>query len=55
MGYWDATEKVLEDLGGRNPTCPIHGCEMFPADDHGRFTCVECGFGKVHDLAGRED
>ena len=54
MGYWDATEKVQQELGG-NPVCPIHNCEMFPADDHGRFSCPQCGLGKTYDLGNQDD
>jgi hypothetical protein len=55
MSYWDETDRIKAELGGNNPTCPIHGCEMFPCDDHGRFACMQCGFGKVHDLSDTED
>ena len=55
MGYWDATHKVKAALGGQNPTCPKHGCEMFPQDDHGRFWCPQCGFNNAHDLSDDGD
>lgn len=38
MGYWDATDRYLS-RHGRGPNCPSCGQEMFPQDDHGRFTC----------------
>ena len=43
MGYWDATDEYL-GRHGRGPTCPWCGEEMFPQDDHGRFTCF-CNLG----------
>jgi len=43
MNYWDATYDFLRRHGG-GPTCIHCGCEMFPTDDHGRFTCL-CGAG----------
>ena len=55
MGYWDRTDEVKRELGEQNPTCPIHKCEMFPIDDHGRFACFQCGLDKVQDLGGEED
>lgn len=55
MSYWDETDRIKQELGGRNPICPIHQREMFPADDHGRFTCIECGLGTTHDLSPGED
>lgn len=39
MGYWDETDRIIAENGGRNPTCPNCGKEMFPQDDHGRFVC----------------
>ncbi len=43
MGYWDATRQYLS-RHGRGPNCPFCGKEMFPQDDHGRFTCF-CNLG----------
>lgn len=43
MGYWDATDRFLSKHG-RGPKCPSCGSEMFPEDDHGRFSCI-CGGG----------
>ena len=45
MGYWDRTDNILKERGGRAPFCPNCGKEMFAADDHGRFTCF-CRLGK---------
>lgn len=42
MSYWDETDRYVRQNG--NPRCPGCGAEMFPEDDHGRFTCV-CGRG----------
>ncbi len=39
MGYWDETDQYMR-RHGRGPTCPRCGAEMFPQDDHGRFTCL---------------
>lgn len=47
--YWSATDDYQREHGG-NPTCPIHGTEMFPQDDHGRFVCFECGIGNPLDV-----
>ncbi len=55
MGYWDATEKVQQEHGGKNPTCPIHHCKMYPQDDHGRFFCPQCGLNKTHDFGAMEE
>ena len=55
MSYWDLTDTVRVELGGKNPTCSIHQCEMFSIDDHGRFMCPECGLDKVHDFGGDQD
>lgn len=35
--YWTATEDHLRANGGKVPTCPVHGTEMFAEDDHGRY------------------
>ncbi|HRY82242.1 MAG TPA: hypothetical protein P5232_00840 [Candidatus Moranbacteria bacterium] len=40
--YWIATDQIKKRLGGKNPKCPTCGGEMFPQDDHGRFTCFSC-------------
>jgi hypothetical protein len=40
MNYWTATDQVLAKNGGKGPRCPDCGGEMFPEDDHGRFTCM---------------
>jgi len=39
MSYWTATDDILRENGGHNPTCSACGQEMFPIDDHGRFSC----------------
>ncbi|MFC1594959.1 hypothetical protein ACFL3E_00845 [Patescibacteria group bacterium] len=46
MGYWDATDLIRKELGGRNPNCPECGEEMVAVDDHGRFECFSCGHGR---------
>lgn len=43
MGYWDETDQYIS-RHGRGPECPRCGEEMFPQDDHGRFTCF-CNLG----------
>jgi len=43
MGYWDATDRILRENGGRGPECPECRKNMYPMDDHGRFFC-ECGY-----------
>jgi len=48
MGYWDATDEYL-GRHGRGPTCSQCGAEMFPQDDHGRFTCF-CNLGNGLDV-----
>jgi len=48
MGYWDATDEYMGRYG-RGPTCPRCGQEMFPQDDHGRFTCF-CNLGGGFDV-----
>jgi hypothetical protein len=40
MNYWTATDEILAQHGGHGPKCPNCGQEMFPEDDHGRFTCM---------------
>lgn len=50
MGYWDATDLYLKRHGGEGPKCPLCGKEMFPMDDHGRFTCF-CSLGKTLDVS----
>lgn len=40
MGYWDATDQIMNANGGRGPACPYCGKTMSPADDHGRFICT---------------
>lgn len=37
MGYWDETDRILHENGGKSPICPVCKCEMFAIDDHGRF------------------
>jgi ribosomal protein S27AE len=40
--YWSVTDDMIRKNGGRNPTCPNCGKEMYALDDHGRFAC-SCG------------
>ncbi|MEK7658744.1 MAG: hypothetical protein AAB352_02645 [Patescibacteria group bacterium] len=40
MGYWDATDQIINANGGQNPICPACHQEMIPIDDHGRFSCA---------------
>lgn len=51
MGYWDATDQYLNSHGGSGPKCPSCGAEMFPQDDHGRFTCF-CSLGRGRNIFG---
>ncbi len=51
MGYWDATDQYLSRHGGRGPTCPSCGREMFAEDDHGRFLC-SCSGGGLDIVSG---
>jgi len=37
-----AIDEIKHKLGGKNPTCPVCGKEMFPEDDHGRFKRFSC-------------
>lgn len=39
MGYWDETDRIIAENGGKNPICPVCKTEMYPVDDHGRFAC----------------
>ncbi|EKD24052.1 MAG: hypothetical protein ACD_81C00119G0001 [uncultured bacterium] len=43
MSYWDATDRVLRENGGKGPPCGFCGREKFPIDDHGRFGCFCTG------------
>lgn len=45
MEYMDATDQYMSQHS-RGPTCPSCGKEMFPEDDHGRFSCF-CGGGTL--------
>ena len=49
MSYWDETDQYLSQHG-HGPKCPRCGKEMFPADDHGRFSCL-CNLGSHLDVA----
>ena len=51
MGYWDATDRIQKENGGRNPRCSC-GEEMVAVDDHGRFECWTCGGGQGSYLFG---
>ena len=53
MGYWDATDNIIEMNGGRNPICPTCGQEMFPIDDHGRFMCGCPGTDLIASILGK--
>lgn len=48
--YRLATDDYLDANEGKGPICPIHGTEMFAADDHGRFSCLECGLNNPLDV-----
>ena len=48
--YFDRTDAYLRTHGGQGPKCPVHGTEMFAADDHGRFACFSCGLGSALDV-----
>lgn len=39
MNYHTATDEILKRRGRHGPRCPNCGKEMFPIDDHGRFSC----------------
>lgn len=43
MGYWDETDRILDEHGGKGPPCPECGKNLYPFDDHGRFFC-ECDY-----------
>ena len=53
MGYWDGTNEYLRSHGGQGPACPSCGKRMFPADDHGRFSCF-CNNGEFDAISGRQ-
>ena len=40
MDYWTATDEITRQNGGQGPKCPRCHQVMFPADEHGRFTCM---------------
>lgn len=46
--YYSGTDDYLRSHG-RGPTCPRCGGEMFPSDDHGRFTCL-CNLASALDV-----
>lgn len=48
MEYHDATAQYMR-RHGRGPNCSSCGKEMFPQDDHGRFTCF-CNIGGGFDV-----
>ncbi len=53
INYWGATAEIEDGLrssGRGRPICLKCGELMFPADDHGRYTCI-CSLGDVVDLA----
>lgn len=48
MDYWTATDEYKR-THRRGPICQFCGQEMFPQDDHGRYTCL-CNLGSGIDV-----
>ncbi len=42
MGYFDETDRINEEHGGKSPDCPSCGNTMYAIDDHGRYGCSSC-------------
>jgi hypothetical protein len=49
-GVTDEMERRLASSGRGRPRCPSCRGEMFPVDDHGRYSC-SCSLDQVTDLA----